>query len=214
MSCNNHKLFVRHNPMLSCDLCHSNFIAFSVSTEWGIMESCDDDNGTLPFHKCITPHWSEQAYFFIGSSQVCIKLESNEKSGMKRKGCKTKTVSENVTMSTTELSWKQPSAASVNSQRPVGRDSAKNRWLLSSLSRRLQKALQRLLHRKLHRLQMHLQWRILKRAKGLARANDIMQTMANCQVMSMAPPDIKDRHFSEVFELINEQARKDRKSVV
>ena len=43
--------------------------------------------------------------------------------------------------------------------------------------------------------------------EGLAKANDIMQTMANHQVMAMAPQEIKDRYFSEVFDIINEQSR-------
>lgn len=46
--------------------------------------------------------------------------------------------------------------------------------------------------------------------EGLAKANKIMQTMANHQVMSMAPAEIKDRYFSEVFDLINEQSRNKR----
>ncbi len=67
-----------------------------------------------------------QAYFFLsGHSKFASVLESNKKSGIRRKGCKPKMVSDNVTMSTQELSQKQPSYASVNSQQPVGSDSAK-----------------------------------------------------------------------------------------
>jgi len=46
--------------------------------------------------------------------------------------------------------------------------------------------------------------------EGLAKANEIMQTMANHQVMSMTPLEIKDRYFSEVFDLINMQSRNKR----
>ncbi len=35
--------------------------------------------------------------------------------------------------------------------------------------------------------------------KELSRANDIMQTMTNHQVMMMALPEIKDRYFSVVL---------------
>jgi hypothetical protein len=43
--------------------------------------------------------------------------------------------------------------------------------------------------------------------EGLAKANHIMQTMANHQVMAMAPQEIKYRYFAEVFDIINEQSR-------
>jgi DNA polymerase III delta prime subunit len=33
-----------------------------------------------------------------------------------------------------------------------------------------------------------------------------MQTMANHQVMAMAPQEIKDRYFAEVFDIMNEQS--------
>ena len=44
----------------------------------------------------------------------------------------------------------------------------------------------------------------------MSQANDIMQSMANHQVMAMAPPEIRDQYFSEVFDLINAQARNKR----
>ena len=67
-----------------------------------------------------------QAYLFLfRHPKFALVLESNDKSEMKRKGCKPKTVSNHSNMSTQEMSRKQPSYASVNSQRPVGRDSAK-----------------------------------------------------------------------------------------
>ena len=43
--------------------------------------------------------------------------------------------------------------------------------------------------------------------EGLAKANEIMQSMANHQVMSMALSEMKDHYFSEVFDLINKQSR-------
>ena len=43
--------------------------------------------------------------------------------------------------------------------------------------------------------------------EGLMKANDIMQTMAKHQVMSMTPQDVQDHYFVEVFDLINVQAR-------
>ena len=42
----------------------------------------------------------------------------------------------------------------------------------------------------------------------MTQTNEIMQSMANHQVMVMAAPKIHDQHFSEVFDLINSQARK------
>ena len=106
-----------------------------------------------------------QAYFFITSSQFALVLESNEKSGIKRKGCKPKAVSDNLTVSAIELSWKQPRAATrANSQCPVGCNSAKKQRQLISLSIRLQRVSQRLLRKKLHRLCIHRWWKILNRA--------------------------------------------------
>ena len=43
--------------------------------------------------------------------------------------------------------------------------------------------------------------------EGMTQANDIMQSMANHQVMAMAPLEIRDQFFSGVFDLINAQAR-------
>jgi len=43
--------------------------------------------------------------------------------------------------------------------------------------------------------------------EGLTKANDIMQMMANHQVMSMVPQDVSDHYFVEVFDLVNVQAR-------
>ncbi len=43
--------------------------------------------------------------------------------------------------------------------------------------------------------------------EGLVKANDIMQTMANSQVMLMAPPEILGHYFSDIFDLINKQSR-------
>jgi hypothetical protein len=44
--------------------------------------------------------------------------------------------------------------------------------------------------------------------EGLSKAIDIIQTMANHQVMSMAPQDVRDCYFVEVFNLIYVPARK------
>jgi hypothetical protein len=43
--------------------------------------------------------------------------------------------------------------------------------------------------------------------EGLSKVNGIMKTIANHQVISMAPQDIRDCYFVEVFDLINVQAR-------
>lgn len=41
----------------------------------------------------------------------------------------------------------------------------------------------------------------------LLKANEIMQTMANHHVMSMAPSEIQEQYFTEEFDLVNAQAR-------
>jgi len=52
-------------------------------------------------------------------------LEANEKSGSKKKGCRTKAGSQSTSLSKPESSQKQPSVAIISSQCPVCRDSAK-----------------------------------------------------------------------------------------
>jgi hypothetical protein len=42
--------------------------------------------------------------------------------------------------------------------------------------------------------------------QGLMKANKIMESMVNHQVMSLAPPAMRDSYFEEVFESIKAQA--------
>jgi hypothetical protein len=93
---------------------------------WMTMRYLYSKQATEGLPKKFNPYM--QAYFFLsGHPKFASVLESNEKSGIKRKGCKPKTVSNNAAIPTQEMSRKQPSYASVNSQRLVGCDSSKNK---------------------------------------------------------------------------------------
>ena len=88
------------------------------------------------------------------------------------------------------LSRKQPSSAIVDSVRPVGRDSASAKkaksinFVVSKVTKAITKSVQ----------QSHVQADTVSSIKTLklclVKANDIMESMANHQVMSLAPPNI------------------------
>ena len=148
-----------------------------------------------------------QAYFFLTNHpKFASVLEENEKSGAEKKGYRQRTVSDRTSPEVLNSSRKLPSAAVVNSERPVGRDSAKKKkatdFVVEKVSEGISKAMGVMPQRSEGSLK-HLE-------EGLQKANDIMQTMANHQVMAMAPPNIREQYFSEVFDLINAQARNKR----
>jgi hypothetical protein len=67
-----------------------------------------------------------QAYFFLSNHPKFVSvLEPNERSGSKKKGCRTRGVSDIASPPAFSSSQKFPSSTVVNSERLIGRDSAK-----------------------------------------------------------------------------------------
>ena len=105
-------------------------------------------------------------------------------------------------MPTTESSQKQPSAAIVSSQYPVGRVIIAKKirpteFVVDKVAQGIAKA-----------IAPQTPWSINDPAmktlgEDLSEANDIVQTTENHQVMSMDPQDIRDHYFTEVLDLIN-----------
>ena len=93
----------------------------------------------------------------------------------------------------------------VSSQSPMGRDSAKKMkatmFVVDKVAQGIAKAIA------LNSPQPVNNPATKTLEGGLSKANDILQTMANHQVMSMAPQDIREHYFVKVSDLINVQAR-------
>ena len=147
-----------------------------------------------------------QAYFFLSNHpKFGAVLEGNDKSGAKKKGCRPKGVSDSSDYRAMSSSQKFPSSSIVNSERPTGRDSAKKSkatdFVIEKVSEGVAMAV----------ASQGTSVTSLKTIEdGLSRANDVMQTMANHQVMAMAPPEIREQYFQEVFDFIQAQARNKR----
>ena len=147
-----------------------------------------------------------QAYFFShGHPKFASVLKAKKKSGSQKKEYRTKALSQFASMSNTESSQKQPSAAIVSSQCPVGREGAKKmkarEFVIDKVARGIAKAIAPQTPQSVNYPAMNTL------EEGFSKANDIMQTMVYYQVVSMAPQDIRDCYFAEVFDLINVQAR-------
>lgn len=147
-----------------------------------------------------------EAYFFLSNHpKFGIVLEGNDKSGVKKKGCRPRGVSESSDNQVIRSSRKFPSSSIVNSDRPTGRDSAKKSkatdFVIEKVSEGVAMAVAS---------QGSSVTSLKTIEEGLSRANDVMQTMANHQVMAMAPPPIREQYFQEVFDLIQAQARNKR----
>ena len=143
-----------------------------------------------------------KAYFFLSNHpKFGSVLQANEKSGVKRKGCRSKKVSDVTTIVDIDSSRKFPSAAIADRERPGGRDGAKKAkatdFVVDKVTEGVAKAIAQ-------PSDSSSSLRTIQ--EGMSQANDIMQSMANHQVMAMAPPEIRDQYFSEVFDLINAQA--------
>ena len=155
----------------------------------------------------IFAHYMPAFFFLQGHPKFASVLEPNEKSGSKKKGCKTKMVSQSASVPTLSTR-KQPSSAIVNSERLMGRDSAKKKKATESV---IEKVTQELVKAVAPHTPQGMENPITKSLQeGLTKANNIMQTMANHQVMSMTPQDVRDHYFEEAFDLINVQARNKR----
>ena len=147
-----------------------------------------------------------KAYFFLSNHpKFGSVLEANKKSGSKRKGCKYKKVSDATSSVSLDSSQKFPSAIIADHEWPVSRDSAKKAKSTDFVIDKVTEAVTDAV------APSNVGMSSLKTIKDtLNKANDIMQTMTNHQVMAMAPSDIGDQYFSEVFDLINTQARNKR----
>jgi hypothetical protein len=108
-------------------------------------------------------------------------------------------------VSAVESSQKHPSAASVNSQCPVGCDSAKKVKTTDFIIDKVVESVAKAITPETTQVSNTSSMKNIE--EGLAKANEIMQSMANHQVMSMALSEMKDHYFSEVFDLINKQSR-------
>lgn len=75
-------------------------------------------------HKNFSPYMKVQ-FLLQNHPKFASVLKDSEKSGAKKKGCRTNAVSKSGKTLITESSQKQPSAALASSQHPMGRDSAK-----------------------------------------------------------------------------------------
>jgi hypothetical protein len=107
-----------------------------------------------------------------------------------------------------EPTGKQPSSAVVNTQHPPIRDSAKKDKATLFVVEKVTKGKVKAVESKTPQSVDNPIMKSLQ--EGLMKANDIMQTMANHQVMSLAPQDVSDHYLAEVFDLINVQARSKR----
>lgn len=147
-----------------------------------------------------------KAYFFLSNHpKFGSVLEANEKSGVKRKGCQSKKVSDVTYLGNMDSSRKFPSAAIAARERPGGRDSAKKAKATDFVVEKVTEAVTKSI------IQPMDPGPSLKTIQeGMSQANEIMQSMANHQVMAMAPPEIREQYFSEVFDLMNAQARNKR----
>ncbi len=148
-----------------------------------------------------------KAYFFLSSHpKFASVLEPNEKSGSKKKGCN-KGVSMLTSPTATHHSQKIPSTAVVQSERPRGRDSSKK---MKATEFVVQKVTEGVTNAYLSTSQESTNSSFKNIEEGLAKANEVMESMARHQVMTMAPPDLRDKYFSEVFDLISAQTRNKR----
>jgi hypothetical protein len=161
---------------------------------WKLMRNLYSEQATEGLPKNFSPYM--RAHFFLcGHPKFALVIESNKKSVIRRKGCKPKVVSDNVTMSAQETPWKQSSSTMIVPRKQGDRFHCwQGCWghCLGDCTRN------------------YKSWNFdfdETVEDGLAKANEIMQTMSNHQAMSIARPEIKDRYFSEVFDLINEQSR-------
>ncbi len=153
--------------------------------------------------KKFTPYM--QAYFFLSNHpKFASVLEANERSGAKKKGCRSKGVSD-VTSPPPLSSQKFPSSTVVQSDRPIGRDSAKK-------SKATEFVIDKVTEGVASALGTHATPSVSLKTieEGLSKANDVMQTLANHQVMALAPPDVCEQYFGEVFDYIQAQARNKR----
>ncbi len=125
-----------------------------------------------------------KAYFFLSNHpKFGSVLEANDKSGAKRKGCKSKKVSDLSTREPLDSSRKFPSAAIADHERPIGRDSSKKakttNFVVEKVTEGVAKAF-------VPSIDTHSSLKNIQ--EGMTQANEIMQSMANHQVMTMAPP--------------------------
>ena len=127
-----------------------------------------------------------QAYFFLSTHpKFGSVLKAIEKSGAKRRGCKKNWMNDIASPVQLDSSHKLLSSAIINSIRPVGRDSAKKAketdFVVNKVTEGIAKAI----------APANVGTSSLKNLEdSLSKAKEIMQTMANHQVMVMAPSEI------------------------
>ena len=140
--------------------------------------------------KKFTPYM--QAYFFLSNHPKFVSvIEVNEKSGAKKKGCRSKGASD-VTSPPPLSSQKLPSSAVVHSDKPIGQDNAKKtkatEFVINKVTEVIASAI----------ATHETPTSSLKTIEyGLSKANKVMQTTANHQVMAMAPPEICEQCFRQ-----------------
>jgi hypothetical protein len=173
---------------------------------WKSIRVLYNDQATKGLPKNFGPYM--KAYFFLsGHPKFASVLEPNEKSGSKKKGYLNKGVSQLTSPAALNYSQKLPSTAVVQSERPRGRDSTKKIKATEFVIQKVTEGINSAYHTT---SQETTNTSFKNIEEGLAKANEVMETMARHQVMTMAPPDLREKYFTEVFDLISAQTRNKR----
>ena len=161
---------------------------------WKSIRVLYNDQATKGLPKNFGPYM--KAYFFLsGHPKFASVLEPNEKSGSKKKGYLNKGVSQLTSPAALNYSQKLPSTAVVQSERPRGRDSTKKIKATEFVIQKVTEGITSAYH---STSQGTTNTSFKNIEEGLAKANEVMETMAHHQVMTMAPPDLREKYFTSV----------------